>query len=55
VSTPVTGFTVSGHGPHPETTAIDQVVARYRAEQVAYRTLRDGQAMIVSGTDTLIV
>ncbi len=40
---------------HPETTAIDQVVARYRAEQVAYRTLRDGQAMIVNGADTLIV
>jgi dipeptidase E len=40
---------------HPETTAIDQVVARYRAEQVAYRTLHDGQAMIVNGTDTLIV
>jgi dipeptidase E len=40
---------------HPETLAMDQVVARYEAEQVAYRTLHDGQAMIVRGTDTRIV
>jgi phytoene/squalene synthetase len=40
---------------HPETAAIDRVVARYRAEQVAYRALQDGQAMIVNGADTLIV
>lgn len=40
---------------HPETTAIDQVVARYHAEGTDYRTLQDGQAMIVNGTDTLIV
>jgi dipeptidase E len=40
---------------HPETTAIEQVVARYRAEGVAYRTLHDGQALLVNGPDTVIV
>jgi dipeptidase E len=40
---------------HPETAAIDQVVARYRAEGVAYRTLHDGQALLVNGPDTVIV
>jgi len=40
---------------HPETTAMDRVVAHYQAEGVAYRTLHDGQAMIVNGADTRIV
>jgi dipeptidase E len=40
---------------HPETAAIDRVVARYRAGGVAHRTLRDGQALLVSGPDTVIV
>ena len=40
---------------HPETTFMDQVVARYQAEGIAYRTLRDGQAMIVNGAETLIL
>ncbi|MGE5289723.1 MAG: Type 1 glutamine amidotransferase-like domain-containing protein [Micromonosporaceae bacterium] len=40
---------------HPETAAIELVVARYRAEGVAYRTLRDGQALVVDGPDTVIV
>jgi dipeptidase E len=40
---------------HPETSAIDLVVARYQAEGTAYRTLRDGQAIVISGTDTTIV
>jgi dipeptidase E len=40
---------------HPETTAIEQVVARYRADGVAYRALRDGQALLVNGPDTSIV
>jgi dipeptidase E len=39
---------------HPETEAIDLVVARYRAEGVAYRTLRDGQALVVNGADTSV-
>ena len=40
---------------HPETAAMDQVVARYRAEGVPYRTLHDGQALLVNGSDTSIV
>jgi len=40
---------------HPETAAIELVVARYRADGVAYRTLRDGQALLVNGPDTAIV
>ena len=40
---------------HPETSAIDLVVARYQAEGTPYRTLHDGQALIVNGTDTAIV
>ena len=40
---------------HPETAAIELVVARYRAEGVAYRTLHDGQALLVNGPDTVIV
>lgn len=35
---------------HPETAAMDLVVARYQADGVAYRTLHDGQALIVHGT-----
>ena len=40
---------------HPETTAIDLVVDRYRADGVAYRTLHDGQALIVNGPGTFVV
>jgi dipeptidase E len=40
---------------HPETAAIELVVARYRAEGVAYRALRDGQAMVVNGSNAAIV
>lgn len=40
---------------HPETDAMDLVVARYQAEGVAYRTLRDGQALVVNGPDMKIV
>ena len=40
---------------HPETTAIELVVARYRAERLAYRTLHDGQALLVNGRETGIV
>ena len=35
--------------------AIDLVVARYRAEGVPYRTLHDGQALVVNGPATAIV
>ena len=40
---------------HPETAAIELVVARYRAEGIAYRALRDGQALLVNGPETGIV
>ena len=40
---------------HPETAAIEQVVIRYRAGGIAYRTLRDGQALLVNGPHTKIV
>ena len=40
---------------HPETDAMNDVVARYRAKGVAYRTLRDGQVLLVNGPDTAVV
>jgi dipeptidase E len=40
---------------HPETTAIDQVVARYQADGVPYRTLHDGQVLIINGPNKMIV
>jgi dipeptidase E len=40
---------------HPETAAIERVVARYRADGVAHRTLRDGQVLLINGPDTMIV
>jgi dipeptidase E len=40
---------------HPETAAIELVVARYRAEGIAHRTLHDGQALLVNGSETMIV
>jgi dipeptidase E len=40
---------------HPETAAIELVVARYRAEGVLYRALHDGQALLINGQQTVIV
>lgn len=40
---------------HPETAAIDLVAARYEAEGVGYRPVRDGQALLINGADTGIV
>jgi dipeptidase E len=40
---------------HPETDSIERVVTRYRAEGIAYRTLRDGQALLVNGPEIKIV
>jgi hypothetical protein len=34
---------------------MERVVTRYRAEGVAHRTLRDGQALLVNGPHTVIV
>jgi dipeptidase E len=39
---------------HPKTAAIERVVTRYRTEGIAYRTLRDGQALLVNGPETTI-
>jgi len=40
---------------HPETAAVDLVAARYQAEGVGYRPLRDGQALLINGVDIEIV
>ena len=40
-----------GSPGHPETAAMERVVTRYRAEGVAYRTLRDGQALLERPAD----
>jgi dipeptidase E len=40
---------------HPETPAMEAVVTRYRAEGIPYRTLHDGQALLVNGPDTKVV
>lgn len=40
---------------HPETAAIERVVARYRADGIPHRTLRDGQALLVDGTTVKLV
>jgi dipeptidase E len=40
---------------HPETAAIELVVARYRAGGIAYRALHDGQVLLVNGPETGIV
>jgi len=40
---------------HPEAAAIELVVARYQADGVAYRALRDGQVLLINGPDTAIV
>jgi len=40
---------------HPETGPIERVAARYRAGGVAHRTLRDGQILLVDGTETRVV
>ncbi len=36
---------------HPETVALDEVAARYRAEGAAHRTLRDGEVLVMDGDD----
>jgi hypothetical protein len=34
---------------------IELVARRYRADGIAFRALRDGQALVVSGADTRVV
>jgi dipeptidase E len=40
---------------HPETAAIELVVARYRAEGIPYRALHDGQALLINGPQSVVV
>jgi dipeptidase E len=40
---------------HPETAAIERVVARYRADGIPYRALHDGQALLINGPQTMII
>lgn len=40
---------------HRQTAAIERVVARYRAEGIAYRALHDGQALLITGPQTMLV
>jgi dipeptidase E len=39
---------------HPETQVLGTVADHYRAQGIAHRTLRDGQAIVINGTDTRI-
>jgi dipeptidase E len=39
---------------HPETAAIERIVARYEADGVAYRALRDGQVLLVNGASAVL-
>ncbi|WP_409055441.1 Type 1 glutamine amidotransferase-like domain-containing protein [Streptomyces sp. SYP-A7185] len=39
---------------HPETEAVAVVAAGYRAAGVPHRTLRDGQALVIDGTDVRV-
>jgi dipeptidase E len=39
---------------HPETRRIARLAARYRAEGVPHRTLRDGEALVVDGAETTL-
>jgi dipeptidase E len=40
---------------HPETAAIDLVARKYRAQGIPHRTMRDGQALLISGENAAIV
>jgi dipeptidase E len=39
---------------HPETEILDTVAHHYRAQGIAHRALRDGQAIVINGSDTRI-
>lgn len=38
---------------HPESEILGVVAARYRSAGIAHRTLRDGQALVIDGTNTV--
>jgi dipeptidase E len=40
---------------HPESSGLDRVAERYRADGVPHRTMRDGQALVISGGYSVVV
>lgn len=40
---------------HPESASVDREIAFYEARGIPYRTLRDGEALVVRGTDHKVV
>lgn len=40
---------------HPESAGLGRVAERYRVQGVSHRTLRDGQALVISGGDSAVV
>jgi phytoene/squalene synthetase len=51
----LSSFRMGDNPDHPETAAIERVVARYRADGTPYRALHDGQALFINGPQTMIV
>ena len=50
-------FAVAVHfkSGHPESALVDQEVAFYQANGIPYRTLRDGEALVIDGQSARIV
>ena len=50
-------FSIAPHyrSPHPEAEPMERVVAHFEAHAMPYRTLRDGQAIVVNGDTTRLV
>ncbi|HEV2551636.1 MAG TPA: hypothetical protein VGU20_30280 [Stellaceae bacterium] len=50
-------FTLVVHfkSDHPETESADREIAFYEANGIPYRTLRDGEALVATGTKSKIV
>jgi dipeptidase E len=40
---------------HPESAPLGLVASRYQAEGIPHRTLRDGQALLISGRNIAVV
>jgi dipeptidase E len=50
-------YSIAPHyrSPHPESAAIEKVVQYFEANTVPYKTLHDGEAIVINGTDERIV
>ncbi|HYH75248.1 MAG TPA: Type 1 glutamine amidotransferase-like domain-containing protein [Candidatus Saccharimonadales bacterium] len=50
-------YSIAPHyrSPHPESEAIETVVAYFEANAIPYKTLHDGQAIVIDGDDERIV